>query len=49
MEEACTQAMAQNINSYAYFSKVLENHKSPEPIIHENLWGKDYFKKAYHA
>ena len=46
MEEACTLAMAQNIYSYSYFSKLLENQKNQEPVIHENLRGKDYYKEA---
>jgi len=46
MEEVCTMAMAQNIYSYSYFSKLLENHKKQEPVIHENLRGKDYYKEV---
>jgi len=49
MEEACTQAMAQNVYSYSYFSKLLEKNKQQEPVIHENLRGKDYFKGDVHA
>jgi transposase len=44
MEEACAQALAQTIYSYAYFSKLLDVNKKQEPIIHENLRGKDYYK-----
>jgi hypothetical protein len=46
MEEACAQALAQTIYSYAYFSKLLDVNKKQEPIIHENLRGKDYYKGA---
>jgi len=49
MEEACTLAMAQNVYSYTYFVKLLENHNRQEPIIHENLRGKDYYKEAGHV
>jgi len=49
MEEACSQALANNIYSYAYFSKLLENRKSQEPIIHENLRGKDYYQGGSHV
>jgi hypothetical protein len=49
MEEACIKAMAQNIYSYTFFSKLLENKKIKEPIIHQNLRGKDYFKEADHV
>jgi transposase len=44
MEEACARALARNIYSYAYFSKLLEDSKKREPIIHENLRGRDYYK-----
>ena len=44
MEQACTEAAAQNIYSYTYFSRLLENHGSLEPVLHGNLRGKDYFK-----
>lgn len=44
MEEACALAMAHNISSYTYFVKLLENRKEQEPVIHENLRGKDYYK-----
>jgi len=43
MEEACTIALANNIYSYTYFAKLLENKKM-EPIIHVNLRGKDYYQ-----
>jgi len=46
MEEACALAAAQNIYSYSYFSKLLENQKRQIPVIHENLRGKDYYKEA---
>jgi len=49
MEEMCTLAMAQNIYSYSYFVKLLENKKRQEPVIHENLRGKDYYKEASHV
>jgi hypothetical protein len=49
MEEACTYALAHNIYSYAYFAKLLETKKTPEPIIHENLRGKDYYQGGIHA
>ena len=45
MEAACALAIVQNIYSYSYFVKLLENQKKPEPIIHENLRGKDYYKE----
>ena len=49
MEEACENAMAQNIFSYAYFVKLLENRNPDKPLIHENLRGKDYFKGGSHV
>jgi transposase len=49
MEEACTQAVLQNIYSYAYFSRLLENLDSRKPVIHGNLRGKDYFKGENHV
>jgi hypothetical protein len=49
MEEACTQAMIHNIYSYTNFSKLLESRKKQEPVIHENLRGKDYFKGENHV
>jgi transposase len=49
MEDACTLAMAQNIYSYSYFAKLLENQKKQEPVIHENLRGKDYYKEGNHV
>ena len=48
MEEACTTALANNIYSYTYFAKLLENKKL-EPIIHANLRGKDYYKGEDHV
>jgi len=44
MEEACALAMAQNVYSYAYFVKLLDNREMKQPLIHENLRGKEYFK-----
>jgi len=44
MENACSRAMAGNIYSFSYFAKILERLKLEEPVIHENLRGKDYFK-----
>ena len=49
MEEACSQALANNIYSYAYFSKLMEDSKRQEPIIHENLRGKDYYQGGSHV
>ena len=49
MEEACTLAMGQNAYSYTLFAKLLESKKRGEPVIHENLRGKDYFKEAGHV
>jgi len=49
MEDACASAMAQNIYSYSYFSKLLDTRKKQEPVIHENLRGKDYYKEAGHV
>jgi len=49
MEEACESAMAQNIFSYAYFVKLLENRNPDKPLIHENLRGKDYFSGGSHV
>ena len=46
MEETCAMAITQNIYSYSYFVKLLENNKKREPVIHENLRGKDYYKGA---
>ena len=52
MEEVCTLALAQNIFSCTYFAKLLENKKSElksQPVIHENLRGKDYYQGGGHA
>ena len=49
MEEACAEALAHNIYSYAYFSKLIEDRKQQEPIIHENLRGKDYYQGGGHV
>jgi transposase len=49
MEEACSLAMTQNIYSYSYFAKLIESRKKQEPVIHENLRGKDYYKEATHV
>jgi len=48
MEEAAALALSKNVYSYAYFVKLLEDKeksdvKAAQPIIHENLRGKDYF------
>lgn len=43
MEEICAQALEKNIFSYTYFSKLLEDKKQ-QPIIHENIRGKNYYK-----
>jgi hypothetical protein len=51
MEKACTHALAHNIYSYAYFAELLKDSKQQElePIIHENLRGKDYYKGVSHV
>ena len=49
MEEACEAAVAQNIFSYAYFVKLLENNKSPKPVIHENIRSKAYYEGESHV
>ena len=49
MEEACSQALADNIYPYAYFSKLLQDSKRHEPVIHENLRGKDYYQGGGHV
>jgi len=49
MEETCDLAVARNIYSYIYFSRLLENGNSNKPVIHENLRGKDYFKGDSHV
>ena len=49
MEEACSQALANNIYSYAYFSKLIEGRKRQEPVIHENLRGKNYYQGENHV
>jgi len=54
MEETAALAMAHNVYSYAYFVTLLENYekshgKPVEPIIHENLRGKEYFKEERHG
>lgn len=54
MEEAADAALEQNIFTYAHFVKLLESNGKQEPltqspIIHENLRGSEYFKKADHA
>ena len=49
MEEACAHALAHNIYSYAYFAELLKDKKQQEPILHENLRGKDYYKGGSHV
>jgi hypothetical protein len=49
MEEACTKAIAHNIYSYSFFVKLLEGREKKEPIIHENLRGKDYYQGGDHV
>jgi transposase len=49
MEEVCAQAGVKGIYSYTYFAKLLENCKMREPVIHENLRGKDYYKGEGHV
>ena len=44
MEEACSLAITQNIYSYTYFSRLLENRDRQKPVVHGNLRGKEYFK-----
>ena len=44
MEDACAQALARNIYSFAYFSKLVESLKCDQPIMHRNLRGKEYYK-----
>jgi hypothetical protein len=49
MEEACALAMEQNVYSYTFFIKLLENQKAKEPLLHGNLRGKEYYKEAGHV
>jgi hypothetical protein len=49
MEEAAALAMARNVYSYTYFVQLLEDRNRKEPVIHENLRGKDYFKGDTHV
>ena len=49
MEEASTEARGKGIYSYTYFAKLLENISMREPVIHENLRGKDYYKGEDHV
>jgi transposase len=49
MEETCALALAHNIYSYTYFCKLLEDRKKQEPVMHENLRGKEYYKGDDHA
>ena len=44
MEEACATALDRSVFSYSYFSEILKNMKIQEPVIHENLRGKEYYK-----
>jgi hypothetical protein len=44
MENASKRAMTGNIYSYSCFVKLLERLKLQEPVIHENLRGKDYYQ-----
>jgi len=44
MEEACAQALARNVYSYAYFVKLLESLRRAEPVKHENIRGEAYYK-----
>jgi transposase len=49
MEAACAEALARNIYSYSYFAQLLENLSLAQPVAHENLRGKDYFKGGGHV
>jgi len=49
MEKVCFSALAQNIYSYKYFVKLLEDKKEQAPIIHENLRGKNYYQGENHV
>jgi hypothetical protein len=46
MEAACTEALARNIYSYTHFAQLLENLTLAQPVLHENLRGKDYYKAS---
>jgi len=45
-EEACIQALARNVYSPAYFSKLIESIKCTQPVMHENLRGKEYYQAS---
>ena len=46
MEDACAQALARNVYSYTYFAKLIESLKRAEPVVHENVRGKDYYQEG---
>ena len=49
MEEVSAEARVKDIYSYTSFAKLLENRKMREPVMHENLRGKDYYKGEDHV
>jgi transposase len=49
METACTEALVCNIYSYTGFAQLLESIAVAQPVVHENLRGKDYFKGGGHV
>ena len=44
MESASVAAMASSVYSCSYFSSLLESFKKEEPVVHENLRGKNYYQ-----
>jgi hypothetical protein len=49
MEAACAEALVCNIYSYTYFTQLLESLTLAQPVTHENIRGKDYFKGDGHV
>ena len=49
MELSCAEALASNIFSYKYFAKLLQRRCLAEPVMHENVRGKDYYQGGNHV
>jgi len=44
MESASAAAMARSVYTYSCFNSLLESFKKEEPVMHENLRGKNYYQ-----
>ena len=49
MELSCAEALASNIYSYKHFAKLLQRRCHTEPVVHENVRGKDYYRGDSHV